>query len=267
MLRAVALALALVSPAAAAAGPAKVRLIEGWRDGPRHVVGVEIVLPAGWHTYWRAPGSVGIAPRFDWSGSGNLGGAQVEWPHPEVFESFGARTIGYHDRVVLPVVLTPREADAPIEIDLTLSFGVCKDVCIPASARLEGSLGAGAADGEGRAALAAALSRRARSGPEGGVVDATCALRRNGAGHDLAATVRLRAAPGRDQIAVIEADGRPDLWIGEAEARTEGPVVVARAPLEAAGGPAGAFIDRDGLTLTLIDHDRTVEIRGCRAPG
>jgi DsbC/DsbD-like thiol-disulfide interchange protein len=267
MLRALAIALALATLARpAASAPAEARLLDGWRDGPGHVAALEIVLPDGWHTYWRVPGSTGIPPRFDWSGSTNLAAVRVEWPHPDVFESFGTRTIGYHNRVILPLVLTPRDPTRPVELALALSYGVCKDICIPASAVLAGRFGDGPSDRASRTAIEAALARRARRAAEGGVLDATCALSPNGAGHALAATVRLRAAPRGEQVAVIEAAARPDLWIGEAQSRTEGATITAEAPVEASGG-AGPMIDRARLVLTLIDRERTVEITGCRAPG
>jgi DsbC/DsbD-like thiol-disulfide interchange protein len=255
----------LLTAASALAAPADVRLLHGWREDARHVAAVEIVLEPGWHTYWRVPGAAGIAPRFDWSGSENLGAARIEWPHPEVFEVFGFRTIGYHDRVVLPLILTPSRPGAPIDLQLKISFGVCKDICIPAEADLSGRLVPGAAQGEDGGAIEAALARRAHRPAEAGVLDATCRLATNGEGHALAATVHLRRAPGRPQVAVIEAARRPDLWIGETRAQTNGAVITAEAPVQAAG-PAGPALDRSGLRLTLIDTARTVEIEGCRAP-
>jgi DsbC/DsbD-like thiol-disulfide interchange protein len=261
-------ALALIAalaaaPAMLAAEPAEVRLLPGWREPDRHVAAVEIALPPGWHTYWRVPGAAGIAPQFDWSGSGNLGEAAVEWPHPQVFDSFGTRTIGYHDRVLLPVFLTPVDPGAPIDVVLTLTFGVCKDICIPAEARIAGRLAPDAPPSH-RAAIEASLASRAHSAEEAGVIDATCRIARNGRGHALTATVRLASAPGAPQTAVIEAEALPDLWISEATALTEGATVTAEAHLQSRT-PAFA-LDRSAIRLTLIDAWRTVDIEGCAAP-
>jgi DsbC/DsbD-like thiol-disulfide interchange protein len=258
--------LAVFLPAAALlAAPAEVRLLHGWREEAHHVAGLELELEPGWHTYWRVPGAAGIPPRFDWSGSSNLLGARIEWPHPEVFEVFGFRTIGYNDRVVLPILLTPAMPGAPIDLRLTVSYGVCKDVCIPAESRLSGRLAAEAAPPEGRQDIEDALARRAFRAGEAGVLDATCRLAANGRGHALAATVQFSRAPDLPQVAVIEAARPRDIWIGETRAETIGAVVTAEAPVEAAGH-AGFALDRSGLRLTLIDPVRTVEIEGCRAP-
>ncbi len=67
----------------------------------------EITLEEGWKTYWRSPGDAGIPPRFDWENSHNLDGVALHWPRPAVFESFGTQTIGYSEKLILPVELTP----------------------------------------------------------------------------------------------------------------------------------------------------------------
>jgi DsbC/DsbD-like thiol-disulfide interchange protein len=256
------LAALLAAPPPVSADPAEVRLLPGWREPGRHVAAVEIDLPPGWHTYWRVPGAAGIAPRFDWSASENLEAAHVEWPHPQVFDSFGMRTIGYHDRVLLPIVLTPSEPGTPIDLDLVLTFGVCKDICIPAEARLSARLGPHGPPSH-RAAIETALASRAHDSREAGVLDATCRVAPNGRGHDLTATVRLASAPGAAQTVVIETDALPELWIGEATARTEGATVTAEAHLESRTPLA---LDRSAIRLTLIDSRRTVDIEGCPAP-
>lgn len=267
MMRTLLLVLALAPPAAAghAADPATVRLLPGWRDGGRHVAALEIALPAEWHTYWRVPGTSGIPPRLDWSGSSNLRDASIVWPHPEVFESFGVRTIGYRGGVVLPVLLTPGDPEAVIDLDLTLSFGICKDICVPAEAAFTATLMPADAVPAAQAPIEAALARAPRAAKEAGVIDATCRLVHNGDGMQLAASVELSTMP-ESPVAVIEAASRPDLWIGEAETSTTGRFLTAAAPVEAAGA-AGPVLDRQGLRLTLIAPGSYVEIEGCRAPG
>jgi DsbC/DsbD-like thiol-disulfide interchange protein len=258
--------LALSAAPAVAEDPADVRLLHGWREGDRHVAAVEIAMPPGWHTYWRAPGASGIPPQFDWSGSTNLRSVRIEWSHPDVFESFGARTIGYRNTVVLPIVIEAADPDAAIELSLGLTFGACKDVCVPDYAELDGRLEPAEAPAGERAPIEQALARRAQGPHEAGIVEATCRLAPEGGGLSVSATVRLSNDPAREPVAVIEAASRPDLWIGEAQSQTTGPVVTAQAPVETAGN-TGPVLDRRALRLTLIDPVRYVEIEGCRAPG
>jgi len=242
-----------------------VSLLDGWRqpDGSR-VAGIEIRLGPGWHTYWRAPGSTGIAPSFDWSGSANLASAATDWPRPVLFESFGARSIGYAGRVVLPVRLVPADPSAPLDVDLALDFGVCADICSLAEARIDERIAPNAPE-EGRTAIEAALAARVESASEAGVAEVTCGLQPDGKGYALTARVTFSAGPVPDEMAVLE-PGQPDLWIGDASSRTEGKTLTARARVQAAGG-GGPLLERRALRLTLLDEGRAVDIRGCEAPG
>ncbi len=242
-----------------------VGLIDGWRqeDGSR-LAAIEIRLAPGWHTYWRVPGSAGIPPSFDWSGSTNLASVTYEWPRPQVFDRLGMRTIGYEGGVVLPVRLEPLDPDQPMQLDLDLAFGVCSDICVPAEARVDLQL-APDAPAEGRGRIEAALSQRAQSAGEAGVAAVSCALAPGEGGYELTARVTFGAEPAPGQVAVLEA-GQPDVWIGEAESRTEGRTVTASAPVEG-GGAAGPILERRGLRVTVLDGRRAVDIRGCGAPG
>src|SRR5262249_47360799 len=88
------------------------RLIAGAMSKDRDVqflrAGIEIKLDPGWRTYWRDPGDSGAPPIFDFSGSENVKSVNVLWPAPEKFpDGAGGHSIGYRDRVVLPVHVVP----------------------------------------------------------------------------------------------------------------------------------------------------------------
>ncbi|MBP7242763.1 protein-disulfide reductase DsbD domain-containing protein [Amaricoccus sp.] len=269
LLAATLLAAALGQPASAqhAALPPAVEGIEllpGWRaaDGT-YVAAVELRLAPGWHTYWRVPGASGMPPQFDWSGSRNLAAVAYEWPRPIVFESFGETMIGYENRLVLPVVLTPERPDAPVEARVDVQFGLCNDICAPASARLAVRLDPTAPVGRTAktAEIERALADRPVAAAAAGVTRARCRLGTDAAGATLTAEVDFDAPPPAGVTAVIEADERPDLWIGVPETRVEGRRVRATAPVEAAG--SGLTLDRRSLRVTLIDSRQAIDIRGC----
>lgn len=123
----------MVSPAGARAQSSyRAGLLAGRTFNGLWHAGVEIVLAAGWKTYWRMPGEAGIPPEFDWSKSTNLAAVQVLWPAPRRYHDAGGETVGYHDRVVFPLLVKPGDAARPVTLALDLFFAVCKDVCIPA---------------------------------------------------------------------------------------------------------------------------------------
>jgi DsbC/DsbD-like thiol-disulfide interchange protein len=236
------------------------RLLEGWQepDGSR-IAAIEIRLEAGWHTYWRVPGEVGMPPSFDWSGSRNLAGVRYEWPRPERLESFGMTSLGFTGGLVLPVRLQPASPGAPMEVSLDMSFGVCREICMSEEARVTARLLPDERAQE-RAAIEAALAERARTAAEAGVERVTCGIAPGPAGDtELVAEVTFREPPGREQFALVEMAGGP--WVDLPESRTEGRTVVARARI----GTGGVPIERSGIRVTLMDDLRVVDLRGCGA--
>jgi|GEM_PF-447219 len=111
---------------------ARVRLIRGSQaeDG-RDLVGLVIEVEEGWHTYWRSPGALGLPPTFNWDGSENVRGVDVEWPAPQYIVLGDYETYGYEDRLVLPMRVARADQDAPARLNLAVGYAVCETVCIP----------------------------------------------------------------------------------------------------------------------------------------
>ena len=131
-------------PGPASAKPYRLALISRDTMPPRNFMrgGLDIELDKGWKTYWRMPGDAGIPPQFDWSRSRNVKSVEVLWPAPQRFHDQGGETIGYKDRVVFPLAhRSGKSAMQPVELDLSLFFGVCEDICIPGKAELTAKTG------------------------------------------------------------------------------------------------------------------------------
>ena len=109
------------------------QLRPGWQmENGGHMAAVELELAPGWKTYWRSPGDAGIPPTFDWSGSENVKSVRLHWPAPEVFEANGMQTIGYHERLVLPVEITPKDPSRPVRLSVVMALGsATKSACPP----------------------------------------------------------------------------------------------------------------------------------------
>ena len=117
-----------------ASNGSKARLVSGTveLDGkPELIAGVQLRMNSGWKTYWKNPGDSGVPPRFDWTGSKNLKQAELLYPAPHSFADANGTAIGYDDEVVFPVRLTPEREGEAIELKLALSYGLCKDLCVP----------------------------------------------------------------------------------------------------------------------------------------
>lgn len=129
------LALTAGEPAAAQspnAGIGSARLLVGGPDPANPGLawlGVHIRLKAGWHTYWRSAGDAGSPPEFDWTGSSNVVGADVEWPAPRRITLAGIDTFGYDDEVLFPVKVRLGDPQSPGRVSLQLTLYVCSAIC------------------------------------------------------------------------------------------------------------------------------------------
>ena len=146
------MALAICEPASSAiAGAAasdwkdghnsRTRLIAGavkQADGSQKLVaGLQIELASGWKTYWRYPGDAGgVPPELDWSKSSNVARTELLFPAPIRLKDPVGDSIGYKHAVTFPVLLTPADAGKPLQLDLHIMIGVCKNICIPEEQQL-----------------------------------------------------------------------------------------------------------------------------------
>ncbi|MEL6477290.1 MAG: protein-disulfide reductase DsbD domain-containing protein [Pseudomonadota bacterium] len=228
-------------------------------DGTR-LAGLALELTPGWKTYWRSPGPAGIPPRLDWSGSENLAAARLHWPTPAVFTSFGLTTIGYADRVLLPVELTPEDPEKPIAVDLALELGVCRDICVFEHVTLTATLPPDLA--RHGSAIEAALALRPSPGPEAGLVSATCRITGQGGKRGFTATLTFdREIAG----AKVLLEGPKDVWLHGASTAPSGTQTLeVTAKLDLLSDTA--WVSRKSIRMTVLGPDWAADIQGCNAP-
>jgi DsbC/DsbD-like thiol-disulfide interchange protein len=106
---------------------------------------LQIALGPGAITYWRDPGEAGVPPTFDFSGSTNLARAEVDFPAPQrIAEPDGSVAFGYRDGVILPIRATPTDPSQPVRLVAKVDYAVCEKICLPAQAKAEIAVEAGA---------------------------------------------------------------------------------------------------------------------------
>ncbi|KQT54692.1 hypothetical protein ASG43_03720 [Aureimonas sp. Leaf454] len=173
------LAGAPVPPSSAADAPprlsmegAELRLVaeEPAPDG-RLRAALLIDLASGWKTYWRDPGEAGIPPRLDLSKSVNLVSLAAGFPMPHRFGDADGASNGYSQPLAVALTFERPDPSAPATIDLVLSLGLCREICIPASAHLRLDIGAGDAADRRLVAYAFAALPEA-STPNAGIASA-----------------------------------------------------------------------------------------------
>jgi len=266
MIRALALLACLAAPAFAQ-GTTQSDVLSGqfrpgWQiEAGRHMAALELQLAPQWKTYWRSPGDAGIPPQFDWSGSRNVGSVRFLWPAPDVFQTNGMQSIGYHDDLVLPIEVVAIDPSRPVHLRARVDLGVCKDICMPASLDLSADL---TAPGRADPLIKAALQAQPATARAAGVGRVACTLAPIRDGMRLTAEVDV-APQGKAEVVAVEA-GPPGVWVSEAMVSRAGGRLTAVVDLVPPSGAPFA-LDRSGIVLTVIGPaGRAVEIRGCPGP-
>lgn len=237
----------------------RAELVDGWQTAAgTEMAALHLVLAPGWKTYWRAPGEAGIPPRFDWAGSQNLASVAFHWPRPEIFDLNGFRTFGYHDELVLPIELTPRDRTQPIRVRAEVDIGVCDDVCVPMSLALSGDLAPGGAP---VAAIRQALADAPERAASAGLSAARCDAEPIRDGMRLTSRLTLPSV-GPDELAVFELSDQT-VWISPTDTRRDGADLRATADLVPATAKPFA-VNRSDIRITIFGGTgRVVELQGC----
>lgn len=112
--------------------PETQRSNQGW-------AGVQFEVPRGWHIYYKDPGDAGIPTTLTWSLPKGWTTGDIVWPRPSQFEMSGIKSIGYSGAVTL---LAPIRSAGTLrgEISVKADWLVCKEICIPESARFTATL-------------------------------------------------------------------------------------------------------------------------------
>ncbi len=237
-------------------------ILPGWRmeDG-NHMAALELRLAPGWKTYWRAPGDAGIPPVFDWAGSRNVSGVRLHWPRPEVFETSGMLTIGYHDRLVLPFEVSAATPGQPVHVALQVDLGVCSDICVPATINVSADLPADLPRGGTRHdAIEQALADQPGHAGAAGLTSLACDVTPIDDG--LRVTARLTMPPlGAVETVVLESQ-QSGVWVSEALTVRRGDQLVAT--VDMVNDQNGPFLfERDRVRVTVLAGPTAVEALGC----
>jgi len=267
--------LAPCSRALALAGPwwesehGRVRLVvatDGVGGVPELPAGLEFEMAPGWKIYWRNPGDAGYPPRADWAASRNVADVSLSWPAPQRFEVLGFQTLGYHDRVILPLDILLGRPDQPVHLAARIDYLTCDDICIPYTAEiaLEIPTSGGALD-----EAAQDIDRwRARVPVE----PAIAGFRLDGlalAG-DMRAKDMVLAAVISSETPMLAPDifveGPDGAWFDKPRLELSADARSARFSMVGGGADAAAILAQ-GLTLTVVDGPRAAQTHATPVAG
>jgi DsbC/DsbD-like thiol-disulfide interchange protein len=242
------------------------------RDTPFLRAGIEIKLDPGWQTYWRDPGDSGAPPIIDFAGSENVKSVNVLWPAPEKFpDGAGGHSIGYRDRVVLPLHVIPAESTKQTALRLKLEYDICSNICIPVESNLVLNLAGDSAEdatieqAELRVPRPVALGQkvhpggtaRENPGPHGDGLAILGIHRQPGDAHERV-LVEV-AAPAGAAVDLFVEGPTPD-WSLPLPQQGAAEGTVRHFEFELDGLPPGAKAEGAALTLTAVSGDDAIEV-------
>ena len=236
-------------------------------DGAAVQLGLEFRLQPGWKIYWRSPGDAGLPPDADWSGSGNLASAEIQWPAPSRFSALGFETWGYEAEVVLPVTATPAAAGETMALKAAVNYLTCKEICIPYFADLSLDLPAGPPQATRHAyAIEKSLAQVPVGPAVAGVSVESVDLVADGAAPYLAVAARTQYAGFIAPDVIVEGSrqyqfDRPEVTISDG-----GRAASFRLPVVTLEDDAAPLVGQP-VTLTLLDNDLAVEVLRTVAAG
>lgn len=236
--------------------PAQTALGEG---GTPARLALEIGLPEGFHTYWRSPGEGGIAPQVDWSGSTNLGEAQLLFPAPHRFASLDVETVGYEQSLMLPVLASAADPAQPLVLNASIFMAICSNICVPYQTVVTATLPPGAADATPDAARIAEWFAKVPGTPRaaGMAVEAVSAT--DGADGLARLEVTVSGAPLQAPELFVEAPGGVEFGAPTATADTATGRTVLTAVQRPGFGTPPRLPGDAPLRLTVVDGTRGFE--------
>ncbi len=236
-------------------GHSAVRLLAGSRSGAVLLGGIAFQLQPGWKTYWRTPGDSGVPPRFDFSKSDNIEAVTVLWPAPLKFDDgAGGQSMGYHDQIVLPLRIVPKNADKPVTLRADVNYAVCEKICIPVQANAELPFTSVASTED--SALFAALDTVPKPANVGDPNPLTIRdVKRDGKSSVLVDVV----SPDSGNVSLFVEGPTPDWGLPVPKLLEHAPPGVKRFTFELEGVPPGTSPDGAALKLTLVGGERSYE--------
>jgi DsbC/DsbD-like thiol-disulfide interchange protein len=239
----------------------RVRLIAG-SNAPAQATlraGLDILLAPGWKTYWRYPGDSGVPPSFDFSASRNVSTVDVLWPAPHRMADGSGQSIGYEERVILPLRVVPKDPRRPVLLDLKVSYAVCEKLCVPAQAVARLTLSP--TESSQDAALAAAEARVPKPAELGGTGPLAIRSVRRKDGNPRSRVIVEVAAPEHAAIDLF-AEGPTTAWALPLPQPAGLPAHgVRQFVFELDGVPSGASTKDAELTFTLVAETGAIEVK------
>lgn len=220
---------------------------------------VDIRLKSGWKTYWRSPGDAGfpfLATPAETAS--NIESIAIEWPYPKrIIEEWELEVFGFKDHLALPLDIALADATLPSQIDLTISYAVCSDICINEEQHLSLAVPANFGGDSDAAAVDAAKAKVPLANGEHGMRIESATIDTEADGKGVLSVQVAADAPIRQSADVFIETEAAGLRFPQAEVLREGKAATFLVPYEISM-PAKTLGGKD-LHLTFVNGGKAVE--------
>lgn len=136
------------------------------KPGEQFTAGIELQMPAGWHTYWRNPsesGGAGLRTKVDWTLPEGFKAGEIQWPTPAKHADPAGDAHSFEGTVVLlvPISVASTTPQGAAELKAKVSWLECASNCVPGRVTVSASVSVGSASvpSAGAATIAAARAK------------------------------------------------------------------------------------------------------------
>ncbi len=106
-------------------------------DASKNLIGIKMDMQKNWHTYWKNPGDSGGPIKVKWKTDNNIEISDIKWPSPQLIPYEPLMTYGYKDFVIFPFEYTNSGDGLDSDIEASIDFLICDDICVPEKALIE----------------------------------------------------------------------------------------------------------------------------------
>ena len=99
-------------------------------------LGLEYQMQPGWKTYWSSPGDAGFPQELLLEKSQNIKDIELFWPNPSEFEILEMNSLGYENNVIFPLKIQLDNPNKKTNLNLSIKYLICKNICIPGEANI-----------------------------------------------------------------------------------------------------------------------------------
>ncbi len=99
-------------------------------------LGLEYQMQPGWKTYWSSPGDAGFPQELLLEKSQNIKDIELFWPTPSEFEILEMNSLGYENNVIFPLKIQLDNPNKKTNLNLSIKYLICKNICIPGEANI-----------------------------------------------------------------------------------------------------------------------------------